>query len=106
MEDSKIQRRAVLLYPPFLGGCFEASVCHRSRYKPSTCHHRPWFASDVDAVARTHFVCSTYMPYIYIWEFLHGVDALGDAWPTFPPVLLLKLMGMRGASHLSTPVLV
>ena len=44
----------------------------------------------------SYALCISYLYATCIWEFSHGVDALGEAWLTFPPMLLLKLMGMGG----------
>lgn len=41
-----------------------------------------------------YLLCWCCQKVAYIWESLHWVDALDESWPTFSPMLLLKLMGM------------
>ena len=76
IEENKICREelcsSVLLH--WDDGCFEASVCHWSRYRPSTCHHRSWFASCVDA-AKRWLICTLYI--IPIWHMYMGICAWG-----------------------------
>ena len=51
----------------------------------------------------SYALCISYLYGTCIWEFAHGVDALGEAWLTFPPMLLLKLMWNRGGLPILAP---